>query len=108
MAEGRSWLALVTFERHGKDQAILPDWAHGACGWMVAVAPDEETARRLLTLDVESCGLRVLEIDKMQQIFSNQDVKAVDDQLAMNLRRIEPGKETVWGTIHGYKGEGRA
>ena len=108
MADGRSWLALVTFERRSEDQAILPDWAHGACGWMVARAPDQATARKFLVRDVESCGLRVLKIDKMQEIFANQDVEAIDNCLATNLSRIEPGKETVWGIIHGYKGEGQA
>jgi hypothetical protein len=108
MAKRPYWLALVTFERRDAEQEILPDWAHGACGWMVAVAPDEDTARELLVRDVEDCKLRVLEIDKMRQVLSDQDVEAVDDQLASNLRHIESEKQTVWGTIHGYKGEGEA
>ena len=108
MADDRSWLALVTFERRDEEQAILPDWAHGACGWMVAVAPNEETARDLLVRDVGHCGLRVLEIDNMREVFADQELEGIDDHLASNFRRIEPGKQTAWGTIHGYKGEGEA
>jgi hypothetical protein len=108
MSDERRWLALVTFERRDDEQEILPEWAHGAGGWMIAVAPDEETARRLLIRDVEYCGLRVLEIDDVQEVFSFTEVEEVDDHLATNLRDIEPGKQTVWGTIHGYKGEGEA
>lgn len=108
MAYGRFWLALITFERRDEAQDILPAWAHGACGWMVAIAPDEDTARELLLRDLEHRGLRVLEVDNVREAFSHKDVEEVDDHLAWNLREIEPGKETVWGTIHGYKGEGQA
>lgn len=106
MTYGRFWLALLTFERRDERLGMLPDWACGASGWMVAIAPDEETARELIVRDVGSCGLRVLEVDKMREAFSHKDVEVVDDHLARNLRQIEPGKHTVWGTVHGYKGEG--
>ena len=98
----------MTFERRDEDQDILPDWAHGACGWMVALAPDEETARGLLVRDVECHGLRVIEIDDEREVFGDDEIEAIDDHLAMNFRGLEPGKQTVWGTIHGYKGEGQA
>ena len=108
MAHERFWLALITFERRNEEQEILPDWAHGACGWMVAVAPDEKTARELLVRDVECCGLRVLQVDQVREAFSHKDIEDVDDHLARNLREIEPGSQTLWGTVHGYKGEGEA
>ena len=108
MSDERRWLALVTFERRDDEQEMVPDWAHGAGGWMIAVAATEDTARRLLIRDIEHCGLRVLEIDDLHEVFSLSDVEEVDDHLAANLRDIEPGKQTVWGTIHGYKGEGEA
>jgi hypothetical protein len=108
MAYERFWLALVTFERRDAEQEVLPEWAYGACGWMVAIAPDEETARKLLVRDVECCGLRLAEVDKLQEAFSHKHIEVVDDHLAWNLRQIEPGKQTVWGTLHGYKGEGEA
>jgi hypothetical protein len=108
MTDGRWWVALVTFERRDEEQDILPDWAHGACGWMVALAPDEETARGLLVRDVEHHGLRIIEIGNEREVFGDDEIEEVDHHLAMNFRKIETGKQTVWGTIHGYKGEGEA
>jgi hypothetical protein len=108
MTDERRWIALVTFERGDEEQDILPDWAHGACGWMVALGPDEQTARGLLVRDVEYRGLRVLEIDNEREVFGDDEIEEIDDHLAMNFRDIEAGKQTVWGTIHGYKGEGEA
>jgi hypothetical protein len=108
MTDGRWWVALVTFERREENQEILPDWAHGACGWMVALAPDEVTARELLVRDVEYHGLRVIEIDDEREVFGEDEIEHIDDHLAINFRDIEPGKQTVWGTIHCYKGQGEA
>jgi len=108
MTDGRWWVALVTFERRDEGQGILPDWAHGACGWMVALAPDKETARGLLIRDVEHHGLRVIDIDDEREVFGDDEIEEIDDHLAMNFREIEPEKQTVWGTIHGYKGKGEA
>jgi hypothetical protein len=99
---------MVTFEREDEEQDILPESAHGACGWMIALAPDEEAARMLLVRDVEYHGLRVVEIDKEREVFGDDDIEEIDDHLAINFREIEPGKQTVWGTIHCYKGEGEA
>ena len=99
---------MVTFERRDEEQDILPEWARGACGWMVALAPDEEAARRLLVRDVEYHRLRVVEIDSAREVFGDDEIEEIDDHLAMNFREIEPGKQTVWGTIHCYKGEGEA
>jgi hypothetical protein len=108
MTEGRWWVALVTFERRDEAQDILPDWAHGACGWMVALAPDEDIAEALLVRDVEYHGLRVIKIANQCEVFGDDEVEEIDDHLAKNFREIEPGKQTVWGTLHCYKGEGEA
>lgn len=108
MPDGRWWIALVTFERREQEQDILPEWAHGACGWMVALAQDDETARMLLVRDVEYHGLRVIDIADEEEVFSEEDIEQVDDHLAANFREFELGKQTVWGTIHCYKGEGEA
>ncbi len=108
MTDGRWWVALVTFERQNEDQDILPDWAHGACGWMVALAPDEQTARDLLVQNVEYHGLRVVEIDREREVFGDDEIEEIDNRLASNFRTIEPEKQTAWGTIHCYKGEGEA
>jgi hypothetical protein len=108
MTDGRWWVALVTFERRDEEQDILPDWAHGACGWMVALARDEEVARHLLQRDVEYHGLRVIEIENEREVYGEDEIEEIDDHLASNFRDIEPGRQTVWGTIHCYKGEGEA
>ncbi len=108
MTDGRWWLALVTFERHDKEQDILPDWAQGACGWMVALAPDEEAARLLIARDIKHLGLLVIAIEEEREVFDEDEIEQIDDHLAMNFREIERGKCTVWGTIHCYKGEGEA
>ena len=108
MTDGRWWVALVTFERRNEEQDILPEWAHGACGWMVALAPDEETAARLLVRDIEHHGLCVVKIANEREIFGEDEIEETDEHLAANFRDIEPGRQTVWGTIHCYKGEGEA
>jgi hypothetical protein len=108
MNDGRCWAALVTFERREEEQDVLPEWAHGACGWMVALAPDADAARCLLIRDVEYHGLRVIEIHDKREVFGEDEIEEIDNHLATNCREIEPGKQTVWGTIHCYKGEGEA
>jgi hypothetical protein len=104
----RSWLALVTFERQAETQEVLPEWAHGACGWMIALGPDFQTASQRLVRDLEHNGLRVLEVADECEVFSPEDVDETDEHLANNWREIEADKQTVWGTLHGYKGEGEA
>lgn len=106
MADGRWWVALVMFEHRDKEQDILPDWADGACGWMLAIAPDEKAARQRLVRDVQRHGLRVVEVANEREVFGEGEVEEIDEHLAANLKAIEPGAQTVWGTIHGYKGDG--
>jgi predicted small metal-binding protein len=106
MANERLWIALVTFERRDDEQDILPKWAHGACGWMAALAPNDETARQLLKHDIESHGLTVVEIDHEREVVDEEEIDEIDDHLGKNFRAIEPGAQTVWGTIYGYKGDG--
>jgi hypothetical protein len=108
MTDGRWWVALVTFERLNGEQEILPDWAQGACGWIAAIAPDEDVAVSLIIRDIEHCGLRVLDIVDEHEVFGEDEIDSIDDHLGANFREIETGKQTVWGTIHCYKGEGEA
>lgn len=75
---------------------------------MVALASDEEAARELFVRDLEHVGLRVIEVEDEREVFSEEEMEEIDDQLAANFRDIEPGKQTVWGTLHCYKGEGEA
>jgi hypothetical protein len=104
----RFWLALVTVERTAESGNILPQWAIGACGWMVALAPDFETACRCLVRDLASHQLRLLETDHEQEVIEPDDVGQFDQLLAKNWREIEPHKQTIFGTLYGYKGEGEA
>lgn len=108
MTDGRWWIALVTFKRGDEQQDILADWAQGACGWMVALAPDEDTTRALILRDVEYQGLRVLEIADEEEVFGEDEIDKIDGHLGASFRDIELGKQTIWGTIHCYKGEGEA
>lgn len=108
MIDGRWWVALVTFERRDEAQDILPEWAQGGCGWMVALASDEEAARSVLVRDLEHHALRVLEIADEREVFGEDEIEEIDEHLASNFRDIEPGKQSVWGTIQCYKGEGEA
>jgi hypothetical protein len=39
---------------------------------------------------------------------NENDVDEFDSHLADNIRQLETGRVTVWGTIHCYKGEGEA
>src|SRR3546814_9796202 len=98
MPNGRWWAALVTFERGEAPQEILPAEAQGACGWMGAVASDDEAAHRLLVRDLEFLGIRVLEISDLQEIFEIGELENLDKHLAENFNLIEPSKKTVWGT----------
>ena len=98
----------MTFERCNEEQDLLPKWAHGACGWMVALAPDEEVARGLFIQDVEHHGVRVMEISDEREVFGEDEIEEIDDHLASNFREIETGRMTVWGTIYCYKGDGEA
>jgi hypothetical protein len=95
MIDGRWWVALVTFERRHEGGDILPGWAQGACGWMVALSPDEDTARRLILRDLEHHQLRVLEIADTQEVFGENEIEEIDEHLALNFREIEAGKQTV-------------
>jgi len=108
MGKGRWWIALVTFEPNASDQQLLPAGTAGACGWMVALAPDEDTAADLFTRDMAAWGVRVIEIEQEQEVFSDDEINEVDAHLAVNFRNMKPGERTVWGTFFAYGGEGEA
>ena len=101
-------MVLVTFERLRDDQDVLEAADQGACGWMIALALDEEVACALVERDLENRGLRVLEIENAREVFSEEEIAEVDQHLAHNFRHIEEGKQTVWGTIHCYAAYGEA
>lgn len=109
MTNDRCWAALVTFERleEGENE-VLPGWAYGACGWMIALASSQDEARSRLVRDVQHHALRVVEIENEREVLGDDEIADLDEHLASNFRNIEPPKQTVWGTLHGYKGEAEA
>jgi hypothetical protein len=75
---------------------------------MAALAPSAQEARLQLVHDIELHGLRVLEVADQREVLDEAELQQIDPHIAANLRAIEPEARTVWGTIHGYKGEGEA
>ena len=101
------WVTLTTFERRDERSDILPEWAQGAAGWMGVFAADEDDVRQVLSDDLAALELRLLEIDRTV-LLNTIDAEELDEHLAENLQSLEPGKRSIWGTIHCYKGEGEA
>lgn len=106
MAANRTFTALVTFERTDPESDYLPPEAQGAVGYMAILATDEDDLRDALLADLNCVGLRLLEIDEIREINVKILPDAIDDHLADNIRNWEPGKRTVWGTIHIYLADG--
>jgi selenophosphate synthetase-related protein len=106
MAVERWWFGLVHFQRLEEGPGILPESSLGAFGWLLALAPDEETAVQRLVSDVEHEGVRVLAVTDVCEASHEDEIEEVSEHLAENFRNLEPGAQTVWGTIHCYKGEG--
>jgi hypothetical protein len=104
----RLWLGLVEFRRREEGPGLLPEACLGAVGWLLALAPNSETAVQRLVRDVEHEGLRVVAVDDVREVFDEDEIGEVSPHLLENFRNIEPGRQTVWGTIHSYKGEGEA
>ena len=102
----RVWIAFVTFERRNKPQDVLPDWAHGGCGRLIALAASESEAAEQLTSDIEGQGLKVVGIEGLKVVREVDEIERFDEHLGANFLNPESGKKTVWGTIHCYKGEG--
>ena len=97
------------FERRAEGtNAILPVWAYGACGWLAASASNVDTARERIIRDVEHHSLRVIELTDEQEVFADLEIAQRDERLAENVRTIEPGKQSAWGTLHCYKGDAEA
>lgn len=100
---------MVTFERRKwADNLVLPEWAWGACGWMVAKASNKTEARSCLVRDLEQLSLVFIELDDEHEVFGVADLAELDEHLAANFVMLEAGKQTLWGTLHCYKGEGEA
>ena len=105
-----TWMALVCFER-GRvrpDTEVLPASVQGACGWIAALASDERLLEKQVERAFDLIGLRLLEIGHVHMMDEVDDVEAVDEHLAHNVRHWEPGKLFCWGTLDGYRAGGGA
>jgi len=52
--------------------------------------------------------LKLVEAEQFQVVDSAEQAESFDSHLAENMRNWEPGRSTVWGTIHSYIGERRS
>jgi hypothetical protein len=93
------WTALVTFSRGGDVLKLLPAEAAGASGWMIAIAHNRPEAEALLLRDLTQCGFVDVEVEQIVHAIA-ADID--DERLVANLRDLQPGKRTVWGTLHSY------
>ena len=101
-------IALVTFERRSPTNEFLPDACQGAVGWMGRLAADDATVRGDIEAALKAADLRLLEIARTQRPPSWEFVKDLDDHLASNMLKLEPGRCVAWGTIITYLADGEA
>jgi predicted hydrocarbon binding protein len=108
------WVALVTFERSIVDDSypdtlsVLEEGLLGAGGWMAVDAASEDDAKDELVRMLKEIGLKVVQIDDLEEIFELDQYKEFDEHLWKNVLEWEEGHLTVWGTLHGYYAEGEA
>jgi hypothetical protein len=102
------FVALVTFEHDGDDGDHLPLGYQGACGWMAIDADEAEEAVEILRESLAADGLKLVEAERVHAVGGAGQVESLDDHLADNMREWEPGRRTVWGTIHCYVGDRHA
>jgi hypothetical protein len=103
-----TFIALVTFENSGDVLEILPAECNGACGWMAVKAETDTQVLDALRKELSQIELKLVEVDRVTQVYSTDEIAEYDDHLAVNVAEWEPGKATVWGTIHTYLAEGEA
>ena len=63
---------------------------------------------QFLRNDLSEIGLKLIEVEDIQELPSLELAYELDNHLAYNMERWEVGKKTVWGTIHTYMAEGEA
>lgn len=101
------FLALVTFEHDGDDGDHLPLGCQGASGWMAIDANEADEAIEGIGASLASVSLKLVSAERVHVVEGPNDVESLDDHLADNIRDWEPGRRTVWGTIHLYAGDRR-
>lgn len=100
------FVAFVSFEGVGDLLGILPGNCHGASGWMAIKATDEERVVNVLGDELAQIELKLVEADRVAQVYSVEQIARYDEHLASNVAQWQAGKATVWGTIHAYLAEG--
>lgn len=104
----RRFIVLATLESVGDALGILPPGCEGACGWMAVKADSEVEVAEVLRSELAEVGLKLAEYEKVLRISTAADVAEYDPHLAEEVEKWEPGKATVWGTLHPYFGHGEA
>lgn len=102
------FVGLVSFRRNGDLLNILPERAEGASGWQAGRAKNEDQFVLFVQTSLSEIGLEVIEVNDIQELASPEEASELDEHLGDNIRNWEPGKMTVWGTIHIYIGDGEA
>ena len=102
------FLALVAFEHDGDNGEHLALSYQGACGWMAINADDSDGAVDVLRESLAADKLKLVEAERIHVVDGAQQAASLDDHLADNMREWEPGRPTVWGTIHCYVGDRHA
>jgi hypothetical protein len=102
------FLALVTFEHDGDSGDHLALGFQGASGWMAIDADDAEDVVDVLRESLAADKLKLIEAERVHVVDGAQQAASLDDHLSDNMREWEPGRRTVWGTIHCYVGDRRA
>ncbi len=102
------FLALVTFEHDGDSGDHLALGYQGACGWMAIDADDSEDAVKFLRESLAADKLKLIDAERVHVVDCAQQAASLDGHLSDNIREWEPGRRTVWGTIHCYVGDRHA
>jgi len=71
---------------------------------MAIAADNPEEAAEILKISLSAERLKLVEAEQFQIVDSADEAESVDTHLAENIRDWEPGRSTVWGTIHVYVG----
>ena len=103
-----TFIALVTFENDGDILKVLPAECHGACGWMAINAATETQVLDALSKEFAQIELKLVEVNRVTQVYSMEEIAGYDDHLATNVAEWQAGKATVWGTIHSYLADGES
>jgi len=75
---------------------------------MGCIADDADDVPEFIRRALAAEGLRLVQIEHVEEVGASEEVEDYDAHLAENMQAIEPGRRTVWGTLHVYVAEGEA